>query len=193
MEMEEKMTVGKRLRDLRIKKGISQEQLAKAVNLTQKSISNFETNITPLSLEYIIKFANYFNVSCDYLIKGIDSSSLLKELCNNISISYVSTQIGDNSYEVPKLSIGSDLFNYLIVSAKIENDKIMPRDIKSMWLERAIKKFYDDIKSNKQSFIELIPLPEQMIYPDDNKSDWKQSDLLREINVELMKTLKIED
>ena len=51
MEMEEKMTVGKRLRDLRIKKGISQEQLAKAVNLTQKSISNFETNITPLSLE----------------------------------------------------------------------------------------------------------------------------------------------
>ena len=62
-----------------------------------------------------------------------------------------------------------------------------------MWLERAIKKFYDDIKSNKQSFIELIPLPEQMIYPDDNKSDWKQSDLLREINVELMKTLKIED
>ena len=129
MEMEEKMTVGKRLRDLRIKKGISQEQLAKAVNLTQKSISNFETNITPLSLEYIIKFANYFNVSCDYLIKGIDSSSLLKELCNNISISYVSTQIGDNSYEVPKLSIGSDLFNYLIVSAKIENDKIMPRDI----------------------------------------------------------------
>ena len=132
-------------------------------------------------------------MSCDYLIKGIDSSSLLKELCNNISISYVSTQIGDNSYEVPKLSIGSDLFNYLIVSAKIENDKIMPRDIKSMWLERAIKKFYDDIKSNKQSFIELIPLPEQMIYPDDNKSDWKQSDLLREINVELMKTLKIED
>ena len=193
MEMEEKMTVGKRLRDLRIKKGISQEQLAKAVNLTQKSISNFETNITPLSLEYIIKFANYFNVSCDYLIKRIDSSSLLKELYNNISISYVSTQIGDNSYEVPKLSIGSDLFNYLIVSAKIENDKIMPRDIKSMWLERAIKKFYDDIKSNKQSFIELIPLPEQMIYPDDNKSDWKQSDLLREINVELMKTLKIED
>lgn len=29
-----------------------------------------------------------------------------------------------------------------------------------------------------------------MIYPDDKKSDWKQSDLIRELNIKLNKAIK---
>lgn len=193
MTTKKEKTVGERLKELRRKKRLSQEKLANEMNITQKAISNFETNTTPLSMEYIIKFSEYFNVSCDYLIKGLDSRSMLKELCNNISLFYVTTKIGENSFEIPTLSIRSNLFNYLMVSAKIENDKIMPNDIKNAWLEREIENYYSSFKSNENTFMKFIPLPEQMIYPDDNKSDWKQSDLIRELNVKLMKVIKHED
>lgn len=193
MTTKKEKTVGERLKELRRKKRLSQEKLANEMNITQKAISNFETNTTPLSMEYIIKFSEYFNVSCDYLIKGLDSRSMLKELCNNISLFYVTTKIGENSFEIPTLSIRTNLFNYLMVSAKIENDKIMPKDIKNAWLEREIENYYSSFKSNENTFMKFIPLPEQMIYPDDNKSDWKQSDLIRELNIKLMKVIKHED
>lgn len=185
MEMEEKTTVGQRLKDLRMKKGISQEKLAEAINLTQKAISNFETNITPLGLEYIIKFANYFNVSCDYLINGIDSSAILNELCNYISVSYNRTIVGENSYQIPQLSINRALFEYLMVSARINIDEQIPKNIKEQWIDQEIEKFYDN--SINTDFVKIVPLPEEIIFPDDNKSEWKQSDLIRELNTKLNK------
>lgn len=57
-----------KLKELRIKKGINQEELAKIVNTTQRTISNYEKeNGTEPTLEMLIKLADYFNVSLDYL------------------------------------------------------------------------------------------------------------------------------
>ena len=57
-----------KLKELRQKKGINQETLAKVVNTTQRTISNYEKdNGTEPTLEMLIKLADYFNVSLDYL------------------------------------------------------------------------------------------------------------------------------
>lgn len=57
-----------RLKELRKKKGISQLRLATALNTTQNTISRYETGEREPGISELIKIADYFNVSVDYLI-----------------------------------------------------------------------------------------------------------------------------
>ena len=57
-----------RLRELRKKKGISQLRLATELNTTQNTISRYETGEREPGIDELIKIADYFNVSVDYLI-----------------------------------------------------------------------------------------------------------------------------
>ena len=60
-----------RLKELRRKKGISQFRLATDLNTTQNTISRYETGEREPGIAELIKIADYFNVSVDYLI-GIE-------------------------------------------------------------------------------------------------------------------------
>ena len=57
-----------RLKELRKKKGISQLRLATDLNTTQNTISRYETGEREPGIAELIKLADYFNVSVDYLI-----------------------------------------------------------------------------------------------------------------------------
>lgn len=58
----------KNLKNLRQEKGISQQKLADALMLTQQSINSYENrNIEP-DLATLIKIADFFETSVDYLI-----------------------------------------------------------------------------------------------------------------------------
>lgn len=66
------MKINFRLRELRLEKGITQKELAKDFNVTQAKISRWENRVYDPSLDYIIKFAAYFNVTMDYLLGLVD-------------------------------------------------------------------------------------------------------------------------
>ena len=57
-----------RLKELRKKKGLSQLRLATDLNTTQNTISRYETGEREPGIDELIKIADYFNVSIDYLI-----------------------------------------------------------------------------------------------------------------------------
>lgn len=57
-----------RIKQLRNENQINQDVLAKLLGLEIAGISKLETGRVPLKDEYIIKLANYFNVSTDYLL-----------------------------------------------------------------------------------------------------------------------------
>lgn len=57
-----------RIKQLRNEKDIKQEVLAKLLGLEVAGISKLETGRVPLKDEYIIKLAEYFEVSTDYLL-----------------------------------------------------------------------------------------------------------------------------
>lgn len=57
-----------RLKELRKKKGLSQLRLATDLNTTQNTISRYETGEREPGIDELIKIADYFNVSVDYLI-----------------------------------------------------------------------------------------------------------------------------
>ena len=57
-----------RLKNLRNERKISQLKLALDLNMNQNSISRYETGEREADYETLIKFADYFNVSLDYLL-----------------------------------------------------------------------------------------------------------------------------
>ena len=67
-----------RLKELRKKKGISQLRLATELNTTQNTISRYETGEREPGIAELIKIADYFNVSVDYLIERTENPKMNK-------------------------------------------------------------------------------------------------------------------
>lgn len=57
-----------RIKQLRNEKNINQDVLAKLLGLEIPGISKLETERVPLKDEYILKLADFFDVSTDYLL-----------------------------------------------------------------------------------------------------------------------------
>lgn len=57
-----------RLKELRKERNISQLKLAFDLNMNQNAISRYENLEREADYETLIKFADYFNVSLDYLL-----------------------------------------------------------------------------------------------------------------------------
>ncbi len=67
-----------RLKQLRKAKGISQLKLAMDLNMNQNSISRYENGIREADYVTLIKFADYFNVSIDYLLERTDNPNFYR-------------------------------------------------------------------------------------------------------------------
>lgn len=63
-----KETIGKRLKELRKEKGLTQAQLAKELNIDKSTIGKYETDKIEPSFSKLFVFINYFNVTADYLM-----------------------------------------------------------------------------------------------------------------------------
>lgn len=68
-----------RLKELRLKKHISQVKLAMDLNMNQNSISRYETGEREADYKTLVVFADYFGVSVDYLLGRTDNPQMAKE------------------------------------------------------------------------------------------------------------------
>lgn len=62
-----------RLKDLRTDKDLTQAQIAKIFYLQTTQYRRYENGESDLPLEWAKKFANYYNVSIDYIAGLIDT------------------------------------------------------------------------------------------------------------------------
>ena len=67
-----------RLKQLRKAKGMSQIKLAMELNTNQNTISRYETGEREPGIGDLIRIADYFNVSIDYLLERTDNPELLR-------------------------------------------------------------------------------------------------------------------
>ncbi|MBQ3018092.1 MAG: helix-turn-helix transcriptional regulator [Clostridia bacterium] len=65
-----------RLKLLRKQRGISQLKLAMDLNMNQNSISRYENGEREADYRTLILFADYFNVSIDYLLGRTDNPTI---------------------------------------------------------------------------------------------------------------------
>ena len=64
------MDLGRRIRERRKSLGITQENLAQALNVTPQHISAIEKDKRVPSLSFVIRMAKELGVSIDYLVSG---------------------------------------------------------------------------------------------------------------------------
>lgn len=65
-----------RLKELRKQRKISQIKLAMDLNMGQNTISRYENGVHEADYETLILFADYFNVSIDYLLGRTDNPKI---------------------------------------------------------------------------------------------------------------------
>lgn len=67
-----------RLKEIRKKRSITQLKLALDLNISQNTISRYETGKREADYATLIRLADYFNVSLDYLLERTDNPTFYK-------------------------------------------------------------------------------------------------------------------
>ncbi|MFN3403031.1 MAG: helix-turn-helix domain-containing protein [Cytophagaceae bacterium] len=65
------------LKELRLEEKLTQEDMSNLLQIDRSNIANYERGKRLPSIESLIKIADYFNVSLDYLIRGKDHKTSL--------------------------------------------------------------------------------------------------------------------
>lgn len=66
------MNMADRIQHLRKSKGISQEELADRVGVSRQAVSKWESEQSTPDIEKVILLSDFFGVTTDYLLKGIE-------------------------------------------------------------------------------------------------------------------------
>lgn len=61
-------TLGSRLQELRKQRGLTQEQIAEKLNVTNQSVSKWEKDINAPDITLLVELADLFKTSVDYLL-----------------------------------------------------------------------------------------------------------------------------
>ena len=76
--------LGNTIKELRLAHGMNQVELARKLSVAKQTVSNWENNNIQPSVDMLVKIADYFNVTTDYLLcrnseKILDVSDLSDE------------------------------------------------------------------------------------------------------------------
>lgn len=66
------MNIAERIQHLRKAKGISQEQLADKIGVSRQAVSKWESEQSLPDIEKVILLCEFFDVTTDYLLRGVD-------------------------------------------------------------------------------------------------------------------------
>ncbi|MBL7575559.1 Helix-turn-helix [Peptoniphilus asaccharolyticus DSM 20463] len=72
-------TLAKRIKNLREEKGLSQKELANYLNISNSTLSQYESGVRVPSDDIKIKIARYFNVTTDYLLGNSNVKQLSRK------------------------------------------------------------------------------------------------------------------
>ena len=78
------MTIGKKLKQARLKKELTQENVAKILNVSRTTISNWETGRSYPDLESVVALSDLYNISLDELLR--EDEDMIKKLSNDSKV-----------------------------------------------------------------------------------------------------------
>lgn len=71
--------LGNRIKELRKEKGVSQQMIAEYVGVSQKAIDYWEREINEPKASYIVRLAEFFDCSADYLLGREDDFGIIRD------------------------------------------------------------------------------------------------------------------
>ena len=67
-----------RIQDLRVDSDLTQKEMSEILHTSQRSYSHYETGSRNIPIEMLIRIANYYQISLDYLVGRTDHKDLIK-------------------------------------------------------------------------------------------------------------------
>lgn len=83
------------IKKLRIAKNLNQVEFAKLIGVTKQCVSNWENDNVIPSIEMLVKMADLFNVSTDYLLGRTERRALDVSLLSDKQIEHISLLVND--------------------------------------------------------------------------------------------------
>ena len=85
------LMLNENIKRLRMARGLNQVEFAKAMGVSKQCVSNWENDNVMPSIEMLVKMANFFNVTTDYVLGRtektyIDVTGLTSEQISHISL-----------------------------------------------------------------------------------------------------------
>ena len=157
-------TFPERLRQLRTEAKLTQQQMAEAFNIKQPTYAQWETGRTKPKGETLERFADFFNVSTDYLLGKtqprtelsvfperlrqlrIETDLTQQELAKNLNVSQQIIGLWERGKRKPKIEAITNIAEYFNVSPKYLIGETNNREIETIELEAEDKLFKATIK-----------------------------------------------
>ena len=177
--------IGNRIQKIRMQKEITQEDLAKKLNLKQSYISQIENGDKTCRVPLLIEIARHLEVSCDTLCTGFEADDLLTTLSKYVRLKYDFCPCDDTIHKYPILEINAALLEYLYQILLSEHIHDLPDEARNAWQDNAKQQFY---KEKKEQVCSFIPFPENQIVKDNTPPNrWNQFELLHMVNDNISK------
>lgn len=109
-----------RLKELRQKHNLSQKEFAEVLKVSTGTVGNWEVGLREPDFKMLMKIANMFNVSCDYLLDRFSNDDNLNENKIRISISSIEEEMLTEFRNIGK-KLGNDGQRAVISITKILN------------------------------------------------------------------------
>lgn len=165
-QAEEKLSVfPERLKQLRVEAKLTQQQMAEAFNIKQPTYAQWETGRTKPKGETLERFADFFNVSTDYLLGKtqprtelsvfperlrqlrIETDLTQQELAKNLNVSQQIIGLWERGKRKPKIEAITNIAEYFNVSPKYLIGETNNREIETIELEAEEKLFKATVES----------------------------------------------
>ncbi len=87
--------LNEKIKELRKAKRVSQVEMASALGLTKQCVSNWENDNIQPSIEMLVKIADYFGVTTDYLLCRSETDVINVEGLTPVEISHIRDIVAD--------------------------------------------------------------------------------------------------
>ena len=95
------MNISQKILLQRKKKGISQEDLANALNVSRQAVSKWESSQSVPDMDKIVALSSYFNITTDYLLKDeietIDGADNYSR--KNVDMQMLNKELSENDFQ----------------------------------------------------------------------------------------------
>ena len=102
--MEKKLKRGQILRDLRLKKQLTQAETAEKFGISQQTYQKYESGKVEPSYDLLCEFAIFFGVSTDYLLGREEKTDPIEQLATLSSMEVTEQVLLEKYLELPKAS-----------------------------------------------------------------------------------------
>ena len=151
-------TFGKRLAELRMKKGLTQAQLAETTQIQRVTIAKYEIGERAPSIDNLLSFVDFFGVSADYLL-GLSVAEN-----RNADKAKAAEYLGLSDKAVENLALKSNIPIYqTVLNDILENNKLLE-------YFDSLTEFTDETMSYRAEHDILGGDKTNLIYPSDKES-----------------------